>query len=909
MSLKKTPVVHAASNCQSEACSVQAAQDVPVQAGSENLQFKEGTAGKRAQDARVGTAPGIRPASVVSSYPASILGPQRVGRKITASFTLLTKAAVLTTLLASSLFAPVTGAYAAELSGKASAPVAVALHSTSASGTEGDQAAGTAEVSAVLPAAASAPESADSTADSSQAARPAPAASENEATGSAVADTGILAPSGTAGLRANAAGASSTAADPKDAQAAATDPGAAAPGDATAAEAVSPAAVPADSAPVPLTAETVRLIAEGKIRLENSHVDSLLYGQAALDPGADDDGDGKTNAEEVYTYTKGGRTYYGYHSHPRIKDSDGDGLPDGADDQPLRWNVSARDAALMMELAYTGDAEAANLLTEGAESIDTHGGNHTYDLIHRELAPFWTVVESFHLDNGYDAHLLKTASRFPYLEQGTTQMLAIRGTDSSSDYDDDAKLALGFNPGQATSQESVLDSIHARGLATNLTVTGHSLGGYLAQRALIYASGKGYPWMVKSYTFNAPRIIRSFFSYTMRRLADAGDRLTQEGKAVHYKVDNDNVIRPVGWFDGAVSVGSSAHGHGSQSYYEPAMDTRPDFNIGDRQGMSGVGYVNPLLAQLNFDTSLTDADVYSFTAAPEELVEGSPANLLDNLDLKSLPAGAELHDVTDYAAVDLSNPGDYEGTLRVVFQDGSKKDIPVAIHVKAKPFSELYDVVADASLVQPAGEVPTAEQIMSHVRVVLKGTSELAPASAYTVELVGSVPEKNGAAQVQVTWSDGSGTVVRSISVQYKEPAAPAPAPGDKPTPPADKGIIERILDAIFGPSEQQPDTSQSDKQKQKKDSQVSDSERKNDPQAGDQQKNGRKPDSQQPGDSKTGKGRVPTGSKEALRKKKQAKRLPQTGDAVVLSTASVALVGLGAGAAGVYRSRRRTKA
>ncbi|RFT39149.1 hypothetical protein CG398_06190, partial [Bifidobacteriaceae bacterium NR003] len=105
----------------------------------------------------------------------------------------------------------------------------------------------------------------------------------------------------------------------------------------------------------PLTTQTAHDISTGRIRLENNQIDSLLYHKPELDPNADSDDDGLKNSEELYTYVKNGRTYYGYKSHPLIKDTDGDGLNDKDDKNPRRWDISPRDMALFMELVYRED--------------------------------------------------------------------------------------------------------------------------------------------------------------------------------------------------------------------------------------------------------------------------------------------------------------------------------------------------------------------------------------------------------------------------------------------------------------------------------------------------------------------------------------------------------------------------
>ena len=111
----------------------------------------------------------------------------------------------------------------------------------------------------------------------------------------------------------------------------------------------------------------------------------------------------------------------------------------------------------------------------------------------------------------------------------------------------------------------------------------------MAQRALIRAKGKGYPWIRKIYTFNAPQIWGNIFNRWLREVAKTGNRLTQEGYAVHYKVDNDRVIRSVGNFAGAISIGRSYEGHGSRSYFESRMNAFKGFTVGTRGDISGTG--------------------------------------------------------------------------------------------------------------------------------------------------------------------------------------------------------------------------------------------------------------------------------------------------------------------------------
>ena len=112
-----------------------------------------------------------------------------------------------------------------------------------------------------------------------------------------------------------------------------------------------------------LTAKYAEDIAKGYIGLEGGKYDSLIYKKTVLNPDGDEDGDGIANKDELYIYKKDGRTYLGYDIHPRLADTDGDGLNDKEDRDKLIWNISARDMAMFMNLAYESDENVKNILS------------------------------------------------------------------------------------------------------------------------------------------------------------------------------------------------------------------------------------------------------------------------------------------------------------------------------------------------------------------------------------------------------------------------------------------------------------------------------------------------------------------------------------------------------------------
>ncbi|HFI0646337.1 TPA: G5 domain-containing protein, partial [Streptococcus suis] len=445
-----------------------------------------------------------------------------------------------------------------------------------------------------------------------------------------------------------------------------------------------------------LTLENAKKISEGKITLENRLVDSLLFG-SNLHPDQDNDRDGLTNKHELYTYEKDNNTYFGYYSHPILKDSDGDGLSDGAEKttttthpqptDPQAWNVTSREMALFMELAYRDDDYIRKVLDPTQPLTDIYLDRQEYVLMHKELSPYWRLVTTFHESNGFDAALFETTARYPFVKEGSAQVLAIRGTKGVADADDDTRIFLAMNPGQAGSVEKLIDQLQQDSKITNLYLTGHSLGGYLAQRGFIYAKQKNYDWVTKSYTFNAPKIKGNIFN-GLNNVGAIGDRLTQEGKSVHYATDNDTLITlGVGHFKGTTFVGDSNDGHGSRSFLEPLMNGQYDFTLGDKTTIHETGYIDPNLANLRYYT-LAEKDVYEPSMAGEEIYEGESLDFSDNLlNRLELPSTATIRDITPVGVVNTNQQGQYIATVQVLYSDQSKDEIqiPVTVHKKVYP--------------------------------------------------------------------------------------------------------------------------------------------------------------------------------------------------------------------------------
>ena len=363
------------------------------------------------------------------------------------------------------------------------------------------------------------------------------------------------------------------------------------------------------------TSEDALKLSRGELHSENNLLDNSLYGAKPLDPEGDDDNDGIKNKDELYVYHKDGKEYLGYHSHPLLEDSDGDGLLDNEDDNNAQWYVTDRDAVLFMELSYRDDDYIKRILDHKNLFPFLYRERQEYKMMHNELAPFWKMKKSYHTDNGMDAVLFETKSDFPYLKDGSVQMLAIRGTKlyNSSDMNDltnDLVLFGGNQPTQVKDIRKVIEELAKDSSVTNLYITGHSLGGYLAQIAAVEAYQK-YPTfyenvLKKVTTFNAPKIITSRTVWNAHNgFWDVGlesRKLALNGKIKHYVTDNDNVITPILQNDSDIttSTGNAQHKHRSRGYFESRMNAIPNFNIGKRSTLDQQGYRDPKLDKIKF---------------------------------------------------------------------------------------------------------------------------------------------------------------------------------------------------------------------------------------------------------------------------------------------------------------------
>ena len=449
-----------------------------------------------------------------------------------------------------------------------------------------------------------------------------------------------------------------------------------------------------------LTAKYAQDIAKGYIGLEGGKYDSLIYKKAVLNPDGDDDGDGIANKDELYIYKKDGRTYLGYDIHPRLADTDGDGLNDKEDRDKLIWNISARDMAMFMNLAYESDESVKNILSNKLPVVLEK--DKIKRLTHSELSPYWTVKQTFHQNNGLDAVLFETKNNFPFLKGEKIQVLAFAGTNmgQGGDLKADIALAFGNESNQSEAAKELINSFRNNKEFTNLYITGHSLGGYLALRASVLAEKNKYNYYRETYTFNAPRIkTGGWFWGVPEEEENISNDMMQIGKIKNYFTDNDNIIpgnlRP----KYVKNVGNSQGKHSSTSYFESRMNSNTDFNFGTRQNIDGK--VVKLNNINNLKIVKPEKGTLSKTFLPK-LVDKNPVSviigdilkdndIINKVNKSILPVNTKL---TVIKKDGLTSLGTKHAKVKILYlDDNTSNEIDVPILVNEANKQELNSVV------------------------------------------------------------------------------------------------------------------------------------------------------------------------------------------------------------------------
>ena len=439
-------------------------------------------------------------------------------------------------------------------------------------------------------------------------------------------------------------------------------------------------------------------ISKGLITTEDGRIDNLLFGKTPLKANEDKDGDSAKNGNEIYIYEKDGKTYYGYYGHPFLKDTDGDGLTDHdqsdlskeGDDDNFKWYVTDRDMAMFMKLVYRDDEYIKKVLnkdykwTNADNAVaDDPKARDVYELIHNEFSPYWEIDKIYHNSSGLDAVLFKTKSTLPILPNGLVHVLAIRGTKGSADVSNDVIIATGQDPKQGTEIEEIIKEIGIREDIKNFYITGHSLGGYLTQRAVVklnrLANEENGYWIdsaakkyrnfynnvfKKATTFNAPKINASILSGDLYKKSILSKQLAKQGKIKHYGMRGDSLVGLL-YNDSDVMTYIEGGEHSSNAYFSAMLNDDDNFNIGERTRVSGKGKENLLLKNLKI-VEPTDEEVRKIVNENIRisLKDQNPVEILalNKISREEVLKKLNLDNLPNTATLNINIPGEVQPT-------------------------------------------------------------------------------------------------------------------------------------------------------------------------------------------------------------------------------------------------------
>lgn len=226
-------------------------------------------------------------------------------------------------------------------------------------------------------------------------------------------------------------------------------------------------------------------------------------------------------------------------------DSDKDGVIDIYDANPNTWDVSDRDLRMMAGLSYDDEKTIRQLFDDkNQEAIKQY--NLKQDGLNGQADVSELIDGGWEVLKVYDSHDL-TGSGLDYMifghgktETGYANVVAVfRGSSQFGDFYADAKIMAGLSIGQARDLHYAIADVQSFN-PEKLYVTGHSLGGYLAQHFAAYnvANSDLADNFVRSTLFNAA-ILKTTFLTRDKALLEA--RKTTDKMVYETVIDNSDL--------------------------------------------------------------------------------------------------------------------------------------------------------------------------------------------------------------------------------------------------------------------------------------------------------------------------------------------------------------------------------
>lgn len=341
---------------------------------------------------------------------------------------------------------------------------------------------------------------------------------------------------------------------------------------------------------------------KGFLSFENGMID-VRFLNYEINEKSDYDNDGLLDIEEIKIVEENGNKHIIYLSNPFSDDTDGDGILDKEDVNPLQWDISSRDMILFQELVYRDPEYIKDVLTfPRTKELKKYSSREEYLVMSLELAPFWELKE-FIADekSGFDAAI------FTYKNKATKNLkfkevnvVAFRGTNDRKDNLTDFRIIFGARTDQHTQAEQLAHRLKEENLK-NIYVVGHSLGGYLTGVFSAESYRIGNNEVKHAYTFNGLRMKTNLFTDNLRKeQAKIIDKdLIPNNFFTSYATKVDPIINLKNRFPNPIYLDGGSHS--SRSFFKDEYIDIDDFSVNKRRGFTSVTFDQNYLKNLNIE--------------------------------------------------------------------------------------------------------------------------------------------------------------------------------------------------------------------------------------------------------------------------------------------------------------------
>ncbi|NKZ30121.1 Rib/alpha-like domain-containing protein, partial [Facklamia miroungae] len=108
-----------------------------------------------------------------------------------------------------------------------------------------------------------------------------------------------------------------------------------------------------------------------------------------------------------------------------------------------------------------------------------------------------------------------------------------------------------------------------------------------------------------------------------------------------------------------------------------------------------------------------EADTFAPVATVENIKVGETVNLIDNVTVPNYNGKPTFEDITSAGSIDNTKPGEYTGTVKVTYQDGSSETIQVPVVVTAAdvPHDSIYEPNVTPEIIKVGDTIDLADNV------------------------------------------------------------------------------------------------------------------------------------------------------------------------------------------------------